>query len=105
MQESKVENIKELCTYNVESIISRKILENSAGGVTLFAFDSGQRLSEHTAPFDAIVQIVEGKAEIIIDGTSHNLTSGELIIMPANIPHAVIANDRFKMLLTMIKGR
>ena len=97
-------NLKELVEYNSDSIVSRKILENGAGGQTLFAFDAGQRLSEHSAPFDAIVQVVEGKGEILIEGKPHHLNAGDSIIMPANIPHAVNAKEQFKMLLTMIKG-
>ena len=74
-------------------------------GSTLFAFDEGQELSEHTAPFDALVQIFEGEASISINGSSHLLHDGEIIVMPANIPHAVQARGRFKMLLTMIKEK
>ena len=90
--------------YLKHSIVSKKIVANTGGNVSLFAFDKGEALSEHTAPFDALVQIVDGRASIIIDGKSHHLTDGESIVMPANIPHALKAEDRFKMLLTMIKG-
>ncbi|MBF0298264.1 MAG: cupin domain-containing protein [Oligoflexia bacterium] len=90
--------------YSSDSIVSKKILENNAGGITLFAFDQNQRLSEHTSPYNAIVQVIEGVAEIIIDNKTHILSAGELIIMPANIPHAVNAHQQFKMLLTLIKG-
>ena len=82
----------------------RQITKADAGNVTLFAFDAGQELSEHTAPFDALVFIVEGQAEIIISGKSFQLKSGQAIIMPANDPHAVKATSQFKMLLTMIRS-
>jgi len=75
-----------------------------AGTITLFAFDSGQGLSEHSAPFDAVVQVIEGKGRFIIGGEEHNLNEGELIIMPANVPHAVKAVQRFKMLLIMLRA-
>jgi len=104
METSKTTNLKKLVKYNDDSIVSKKILENKNGGQTLFAFDENQRLSEHSAPFDAIVQIIEGEGEIIIAGESYLLREGEMIIMPANIPHAVNAQKQFKMLLTMIKG-
>ncbi len=91
-------------TYNENSVVSKRVLERSTGNVSLFAFDKGQRLSEHSAPFDAIVQCVEGKVEIIIDKKPYILEEGQTIIMPANIPHAVNALEKFKMLLTMIKG-
>jgi quercetin dioxygenase-like cupin family protein len=94
----------ELAQYSTDAIISRTILNKQTGTVTLFAFDKGQSLSEHTAPFDAMVQIVEGKAVVIIEGKEYELQMGETIIMPANIPHAVMAIERFKMVLTMIKS-
>lgn len=90
--------------YSQGSIVSQQLTYNDAGNITLFAFDEGQQLSEHTAPFDAIVQIVEGKAEIRLDGEVFNVKKGEMLIMPANVPHALYAEERFKMLLTMIKG-
>ncbi len=91
--------------YSPKGIVSKRVLQKSTGNVSLFAFDKGQALSEHTAPFDAMVQILEGKAEIIVDQKSYTLEAGQTIIMPANIPHAVNAVERFKMLLTMIKGQ
>lgn len=102
----KTEKIKlqDHVTYSTDSIVSKKILENNAGGLTLFAFDKDQRLTEHTSPYNAIVQVIEGIGEIIIDGKVHTLTAGELIVMPANIPHAVNAHQPFKMLLTLVKG-
>ncbi len=90
--------------YSEGGIISKQVLKNQAGNVTLFSFDKGQGLSEHTAPFDALVQIIDGKAEITVGGITHTLETNRIIIMPANIPHAVHATERFKMLLTMIKG-
>jgi quercetin dioxygenase-like cupin family protein len=89
--------------YSNASIVSKVLLKNSAGNLTLFAFDKDQELSEHSAPFDACVQVVEGEGEIIINHVPHHLVKGEFIIMPANIPHAVKAVAKFKMLLTMIR--
>ena len=96
--------IAELAQYQDGSIVSRTIIERKIGTVTLFAFDAGQGLSEHTAPYDAMVHIIDGEAEIKIDGTLHNLVAGEIIIMPANKPHALKAIKRFKMILTMIRA-
>ncbi|MBM3404460.1 MAG: cupin domain-containing protein [Bacteroidetes bacterium] len=90
--------------YSAEGIVSKRVLDKTVGNVTLFAFDKGQRLSTHSAPFDAMVQVMEGKGEVIINEESFILEAGEVIIMPANIPHAVNAVERFKMVLTMIKG-
>ncbi len=98
-----VYNLKDVVSYTENSTVSNIISQNKKGNLTLFAFDKGQKLSEHSAPFDAIVQVLEGDGVIIIDGKEYFLTSGEMIIMPANIPHAVEARERFKMLLTMIK--
>ena len=93
-----------LADYQEGSIVSRVLLKQEQGNVTFFAFDQGQELSEHTAPFDALVQVLEGRAEVIIAGHSHKLQAGEMIIMPAGQPHALKAPERFKMLLTMIRG-
>lgn len=90
--------------YASGSIVSKIVLKKETGNVTLFSFDKGQNLSEHTAPFDAMVQVTEGKAEILINKESHILNQNESIIMPAHIPHAVNALERFKMVLTMIKS-
>ncbi|HQN97930.1 MAG TPA: cupin domain-containing protein [Bacteroidales bacterium] len=90
--------------YSKEGIVSKVVIDKPSGTITLFAFDSGQRLSEHSAPYDALVQVLEGEAEIIIDRKPFLLKEGDSIIMPAGIPHAVNAPDRFKMLLTMIRG-
>ena len=90
--------------YQAGSIVSRKIVQRPAGTVTCFAFDAGQALSEHTAPFDALVQVIEGEAEVTIAGRPMKVTSGQMLLMPANQPHAVKAVQRFKMLLTMIRS-
>lgn len=90
--------------YTPSAVVSTHVLKKDTGNVSLFAFDKGEGLSEHTAPFDAIVEVVDGKAEIIINGASHFLESGEMIIMPANIPHALHAVEQFKMVLTMIRS-
>lgn len=97
---SPVNNIE----YSKNSVVSQQITKNNVGNITLFAFDKDQQLSEHSAPFDATVQVLDGEVEIKIGGTSHVLKAGDMIIMPANIPHAVFAISAFKMLLTMIKG-
>jgi len=96
--------LKSLTDYQEGSIVSKTIVDKQNGSVTTFAFSEGQKLSEHTAPFDAMVMIVDGEAEIIIDKNVNHLSEGEMIIMPANIPHAVNANKKFKMILTMIKS-
>jgi quercetin dioxygenase-like cupin family protein len=90
--------------YSEGGIVSKRVIDRPTGNVSLFAFDKGQRLSEHKAPFDAMVQVVEGQAEIVIDGVPYKVRAGESIIMPANITHAVNAVEKFKMVLTMIKG-
>ena len=97
-------SLAESITYADGAIVSKVLLKNDQGNLTLFAFDKGEMLSEHTAPFDAMVQLLDGKAEIIIDKKPHILVAGESIIMPANITHALTAIEKFKMLLTMIKG-
>ena len=99
---SEVLSMAELVSYQDGSVVSRQITRAEAGNVTLFAFDRDQELSEHTAPFDALVHVLEGEAEIKISGKPFHLKAGEAIIMPANEPHAVKASTRFKMLLTMI---
>ncbi|RPI70534.1 MAG: cupin domain-containing protein [Ignavibacteriales bacterium] len=91
--------------YSDGSIVSKQIIKKDTGTITLFAFDKGQSLSEHTAPFDAFVEIVDGKAECIIDGKPVAVSKGEFIILPANIPHAVNAIEKFKMLIIMIKNK
>ena len=94
----------DLVAYQAGSVVSRVILKKSAGNVTVFAFDQGQGLSEHTTPFDALVHILDGRAEITVGSAPHDLRAGEMILMPANIPHALKAIERFKMALTMIRS-
>ena len=97
-------SLVDMVNYQKDSVVSKTILVKNTGTVTLFAFDKGQGLSEHTAPFDALVQVIEGEAEIIISGNPFPLKQGEIIIMPANEPHALRALSNFKMLLTMIRS-
>lgn len=100
---AKAVNLADLIEYSSDSIVSKTIIDKPAGTVTLFAFDAGQGLSEHQAPYDAFVQIVEGSAVLLIGGKEVRAAAGQIVIMPANITHAVQAKERFKMLLTMIK--
>ncbi len=100
---SEILRLAELVTYQDGSVVSRQITKTDAGNVTLFAFDKDQELSEHTAPFDALVHILDGEAEVKISGKAYNLKTGEAILMPAHAPHALRAPTRFKMLLTMIR--
>ncbi len=93
-----------LVDYQAGSIVSRTIIDKKTGTVTLFAFDEGQGLSEHTTPFDALVYLIDGQAEVVISGKTLHLKEGEIVIMPANEPHALKAVKRFKMLLTMIRS-
>jgi quercetin dioxygenase-like cupin family protein len=104
MEAGKVINVKGLVEYQAGSVVSREIIRQKTGTVTLFAFDKGQGLSEHTAPFDAFVHVLDGEAEISIAGKPHLLKAGEMIIMPAGQPHALKAAERFKMLLVMIRS-
>ena len=100
---SQVLQLADLAAYQEGSVVSRQITKAEAGNVTLFAFDVGQELSEHTAPYDALVHILDGEAEVRISGVSHSLTAGDAIVMPANEPHALRAVTKFKMLLTMVR--
>ena len=93
-----------LAGYQEGAVVSRILLKRAGGSITLFAFDTGQSLSEHTAPFDAVAHVLEGDAEITIAGTPLRVSAGEMVLMPANKPHAVLARTRFKMLLTMIRS-
>jgi quercetin dioxygenase-like cupin family protein len=99
----KVIALADSVAYQDGAIISQTLIEKKTGTVTLFAFDEGQGLSEHTAPFDALVYLLDGSAEVVISGKSHNLNTGEMIIMPAGNPHSLVALTRFKMLLVMVK--
>jgi quercetin dioxygenase-like cupin family protein len=93
-----------LTAYQDGAVVSRTLLKRAGGTITLFAFDEGQSLSEHTAPFDAVAHVLEGEVDITIAGISHTVSAGEMVLMPANQPHAVSARTRFKMLLTMIRS-
>jgi len=96
-------DLRKTVDYQTGSIVSKEILKADSGTVTLFAFDSGQGLSEHVTPFDALVYIVDGKAKVTISGSDHQLSEGQMVHMPANHPHALLAEEKFKMLLIMIK--
>lgn len=100
---AKALNLKDLSAYQDHSVVSREVIKKPAGTVTVFAFDAGEGLSEHTAPFDALIYILEGRAEVTIDGMPHQVQEGQMIIMPAEKPHAVKASSRFKMLLVMVR--
>jgi len=99
---SEIFDLAALVTYQPGAVVSRQVTKAEGGNVTLFAFDEGQELSEHTAPFDALVHLLDGEAEVKISGQDYQLKTGEAIIMPANAPHALFARKKFKMLLTMI---
>jgi quercetin dioxygenase-like cupin family protein len=100
---ANVLKLKDITAYQEHSVVSREIIGKPSGTMTVFAFDKGEGLSEHTAPFDAAVYMLEGEAEIRIDGKPYSVKEGEMIIMPANKPHALKAITRYKMLLVMIK--
>ena len=100
---SQVLHMTDLASYQEGSVVSRQITKEDAGNITLFAFDEGQELSEHTAPFDSMVHVLDGVVDVRISGVAHNLKSGDAIIMPADEPHALKAVTKFKMLLTMIR--
>lgn len=96
--------VKDLIDYQAGSVVSKVLLKKDTGNVTLFAFDRGEGLSEHTTPYDAMVQVIDGAAEITVSGTPHRVTAGEMIVMPGGQPHALRAVERFKMILTMIRS-
>ena len=100
----EVQTLTDLLQYQDGSIVSRVLLKNKGGTVTLFAFDEEEGLSEHTAPFDALVVVLDGNAHVEISGKGYKVSTGETIVLPANQPHAVKATTRFKMLLTMIRA-
>ena len=100
---TKVEKLEEMVAYQDGAVVSRTLINKPSGTITLFSFDEGEGLSEHTAPYDAMVYVMNGKVEITIGEESFNLNQGESIIMPADVPHALDAKTRFKMLLIMIK--
>lgn len=101
---TEIRSLNAMLDYQDGSVVSKIILKKDTGSVTLFAFDEGQGLSEHTAPFDAMVQVLDGEVEITISGVSYRLEQGDFIIMPANEPHALKATRKFKMMLTMIRS-
>ncbi|MBF0217192.1 MAG: cupin domain-containing protein [Candidatus Omnitrophica bacterium] len=103
MEQAKAVELKGFIDYSADSVVSKTLLNKKSGTLTLFAFDKGQGLSEHTAPFDAVVYILDGKAELKIGGKPVIASPGEMVIMPANVPHSVNAIERFKMLLIMIR--
>ena len=100
---SQVLDFGKMVDYQEGAVVSRQVIKAEAGNVTLFAFDLGQELSEHTAPYDTLVEILEGRCVVKISGNEHELNSGQAIVMPANEPHALRAVEKFKMLLTMIR--
>jgi quercetin dioxygenase-like cupin family protein len=97
--------LREMIAYQDDSVVSKTIIKKDTGTVTLFAFDKSQGLSEHTAPFDAMVQVIDGEVLITIAGAPYDLKKGDMIIMPADKPHALKATKQFKMLLTMIRSK
>ena len=101
---SEIYSLRESVSYSKGSVVSKIIQKEEAGNLTLFAFDEGQNLSEHTAPYDALVQVIEGRARVIINKKEYLLEEGNFIIMPSNVPHALEAITQFKMLLVMIRG-
>lgn len=101
---SRPVKVESLADYAPGSVVSRTLLKSPAGSITLFAFDAGEGLSEHTAPFDAVVQVLDGSVDLTIGGERVVARAGETVRMPANVPHALHATERFKMLLTMIRG-
>ena len=98
------QRLADLVEYSKDSIVSKTVLDKPAGTITLFAFDKDQKLSEHTAPYDAVVQILDGQALLTIGGAPKEVSAGQVVIMPGNVPHSVAAEEKFKMLLTMIRA-
>jgi quercetin dioxygenase-like cupin family protein len=96
--------LSELVAYQDGSVVSKTLIDKKIGTLTMFSFGAGQGLSEHTAPFDAVVQVVDGEAEVVINGEAQTVSAGQMIVMPANIPHELKAVKPFKMLLTMIRA-
>jgi quercetin dioxygenase-like cupin family protein len=101
---AKAQRLDGLIDYADDSIVSKTILDKPVGTITLFAFDRGQQLSEHTAPYDAVVQVIDGRGTLVIGGQQVTVSAGEVVIMPGDVPHSVSADERFKMLLTMIRA-
>lgn len=103
-EKGKAFNLNAFIDYADGAVVSKTLIKKDIGNITLFAFDAGQGLSEHTAPFDAVVHLLDGEAEITIGGRAQPVVAGEMLIMPANVPHALQAKTPFKMLLVMIRG-
>lgn len=104
LEVSNIYKIDDLVDYQDKSVVSKEIIKKETGTVTIFAFDEGEGLSEHTAPFDALIQLIDGTLELTLGGELFVLEKGDMIIMPANVPHALYAKTRFKMILSMIKS-
>jgi quercetin dioxygenase-like cupin family protein len=103
-EKAKIYDLQQSVEYAAGSVVSKIVEKNDAGNITLFAFDKGQLLSEHTAPFNALVNVLEGESIVTINKTQYELKAGDMIIMPANIPHAIVAKEKFKMILIMLKA-
>lgn len=103
-EKATVLNFKKMIDYAQGGVVSKQVLKNSAGNITLFSFDKDEGLSEHSTPYDALVEVIEGVVEITIGGEKFTLSEGDSVIMPATVPHSLHGVERFKMLLTMIKG-
>jgi len=104
MIHSEIQKLSEMISYQDGTIVSKTLINKDMGTVTLFAFDKDQSLSEHTAPFDALLQVFDGEVDVVISDNKYHLKTGEMILMPANVPHAVMATEKFKMMLIMIKS-
>jgi quercetin dioxygenase-like cupin family protein len=104
MELAQIKELESLVDYQENSVVSQTLIDKEVGTITLFAFDKGEGLSEHTTPYDALVYIIDGKSEITIDGKPYTVKKGETIIMPANEPHALKAVERYKMMLVMIRS-
>jgi quercetin dioxygenase-like cupin family protein len=105
MPPNEVLDVAGMVRYAEDSIVSRTLVENDAGTITLFAFAAGQGLSEHSTPFDALVEVLDGEGEFTVGGNAHIVAAGQILLMPANVPHAVEAKKPFKMLLTMLRSQ
>jgi quercetin dioxygenase-like cupin family protein len=104
LETNQVLRVVDLVSYQNGGIVSRQLVKKTTGNITAFAFDEGQELAEHTSPFEALVEVVEGEATIVIADQPHTVRQGEMIVLPASVPHAVRAEKRFKMLLAMIRS-
>lgn len=104
LEKGTIFSANKVIAYADGGVISKELVHSNAGSVTLFSFDAGQGLSEHSAPFDALIQVIEGKMELTVEGTKHVISAGESFIIPSNAHHSVNAAERFKMIITMIRG-